>query len=362
MDYNAVFKEKLNKLLFLEVDFEGFKKNVHLPQSLKHKCKDLYMPISSEYVAKNANNKLMINNLPIYYFIEGMLIALGADRQLSYCEDYIVILNNISESEECGKSLVANRIKEEKYTDAYLLVKGLFLFTGNEEYYNKLLLIGEKLTEDDKGFKDFLLADIEEGKKEFVNNPEPYLYHAILLRNEGDFAGANVQIHEYINKGGEVTKEIEQMTIDIEHIAEYDKAVEELETKPEKSIKTFLSLIDVFDKNPLLYYYLAVGYRNLQNHEKAIYYLNESLSIESGILEVVNELGINYACLGKYEEALKYFRKAFEASRDVEICTNIVMCYMNLGDLEQAKLHLEIAKKLKPDDEIVKQLEEMLKK
>ena len=132
-----------------------------------------------------------------------------------------------------------------------------------------------------------------------------------------------------------------------------------LDEKPEKAIGTLLGLLDHFEKNPLLYYYIAIGYRKLENYEKAIYYLNESLSIESGILEVVNELGINYACLGDYDEAIKFFKKGFEASRDVEICTNIIMCYLNLGDEENAKLHLDIAKKLNPDDEIVQKIERM---
>ena len=66
--------------------------------------------------------------------------------------------------------------------------------------------------------------------------------------------------------------------------------------------------------------------------------------------------------LGEYEEAIKYFKKAFEASRDVEICTNIIMCYLNLKDIENAKLHLDIAKKLNPEDEIVKQLDTMINK
>ena len=38
------------------------------------------------------------------------------------------------------------------------------------------------------------------------------------------------------------------------------------------------------------------------------------------------------------------------------------MCYMNLNNLEEAKLHLDIAKKLDPEDEIVKDLEKMLNK
>ena len=135
-----------------------------------------------------------------------------------------------------------------------------------------------------------------------------------------------------------------------------------MDESPEKSIGLLLSLVDVFDSNPLLYYYLGVAYRKLDNFEKAIYYLNESLNIESGILEVINELGVNYACLGDFETAIKYFKKGFEASKDVEICTNIVMCYLNLGDKENAKLHLDIAKKLNSEDEVVVELDRILAK
>lgn len=362
MDYKAVFKEKLGKLLFLELNWDGFKKSVGIPEGVSLKTKDLYMPISSSYVASHANDTYKISNLPIYYFIEGMLLSLGADENLSYCEDYIIIFNNLKDSEECGKALVANKIKSDELIDAYLLLKGLYLATGNEEYYKRLLLVGEAQREKDSAFSEIILVDIEEGKREFIDLPDPYLYKAIILKSKGDFKGAKVEINEYVNKGGEVASEIKTIINDIDNVSSYEKAIELLDESPEKSIGLLLSLVDVFDSNPLLYYYLGVAYRKLDNFEKAIYYLNESLNIESGILEVINELGVNYACLGDFETAIKYFKKGFEASKDVEICTNIVMCYLNLGDKENAKLHLDIAKKLNPEDEVVVDLDRMLAK
>ena len=362
MDYKAVFKEKLGKLLFLELNWDGFKKSVGIPEGVSLKTKDLYMPISSSYVASHANDTYKISNLPIYYFIEGMLLSLGADENLSYCEDYIIIFNNLKDSEECGKALVANKIKSDELIDAYLLLKGLYLATGNEEYYKRLLLVGEAQREKDSAFSEIILIDIEEGKSEFIDLPDPYLYKAIILKSKGDFKGAKVEIKKYLNKGGGVTFEIKTIINDIDNVSSYEKAIELLDESPEKSIGLLLSLVDVFDSNPLLYYYLGVAYRKLDNYEKAIYYLNESLNIESGILEVVNELGVNYACLGDFETAIKYFKKGFEASKDVEICTNIVMCYLNLGDKENAKLHLDIAKKLNPEDEVVVDLDRILAK
>ncbi|MBM7835886.1 tetratricopeptide repeat protein [Clostridium sardiniense] len=362
MDYKALFKEKLSKLLFLEIDQEGFKKSINIPEYISFKNKELFIPISSEYITSNIQDKIKIENLPIYYFIEGMLLTLGADKDISYSEDYKLLLMQIPESEECGKSLVAKRVREDRLEDAYLILKGLIQVDENEEYMKKLLLIGISIREKDSGFEEVLLEDIDEAKKLFNKMKEPYLYKGIILKDKTDYQGAKVEINEYLRRGGEQTPEIEMLMNDIENVTTYEKAVKLMEEEPEKAIGLFLSLLDKFQENPLIYYYLGVSYRKVGQFEKAIYYLLESLRIESGILEVVNELGLNYACIGNYEEAIKYFKKAFEASREVEICTNIIMCYLNSGNLEDAKLHLRIAKELNKDDEIVQKIEKLINK
>ena len=220
--------------------------------------------------------------------------------------------------------------------------------------------MGETIREKDSSFAEILLEDIDECKEKFEKSPEPYLYNALILKDKGDYKGAEVEINEYINKGGNKSKEIEQIINDIQNVSGFEKAVEALKEDPRKAIELLLPLSEEFNTNPLIYYYLGVGYRKLENYETAIHYLKESIKIESGSLEAVNELGLNYASIGEFEEALKYFRKAFEASKEVDICTNIVMCYINLGDKEQARLNLEIAKKLAPEDEIVIEIDQML--
>ena len=226
----------------------------------------------------------------------------------------------------------------------------------------KLLLVGENLREKDSAFKDILLQDIEYCEENSLKVPEAYLYKTLILKDDGDFKGANVAINEYLNNGGKKTEEVSILIDDITNISNYEIAIEHLKDDPVKTVKLLLELLEKFENNPLVYYYLGVAYRKLENYEKAIYYLNESLGRESGIYEVVVELGINYACINDFESAIKYFKKAFEVTKEVEICTNIVMCYMNLNNLEEAKLHLDIAKKLDPEDEIVKDLEKMLNK
>ena len=362
MDYKVKIKEKLGKLLFLEMNKDGFKENIGIPSYVTFKNNDLYLPISSEYISSNINNEIKIKNLPIYYFIEGMFIAIGSDENLRFNDDYELILDYIKDTEICIKSLISKRIDEKRYLDAYLLLKGYYTYSKDLEVMKKILLVGEAIREEEKGFKDILLEDIDYCISNKLKIAEAYLYKAIILKDDGDFKGAKVLINEYFNNGGKVTKEVEIINNDINNISDYENAIELLEENPAKSIEILLRLGEEFKENPLIYYYLGIAFRKLENYHKAIYYLKESIKRESGILEVIVELGLNYACIGEFEEAIKYFKKAFEASRDVEICTNIIMCYLNINDLENAKLHLEIAKNLNPEDEIVKQLDAMINK
>ncbi|MGL4774176.1 MAG: tetratricopeptide repeat protein [Clostridium sp.] len=361
MNYEVLFKEKLSKMLFLEIEKEGFLKSIGANKEITLENKDLYIPISSAYIASNMGEEIKIKNLPIYYFVEGMLISLGIDNNLRFSNDYKKILSEINDVEGCARGLVANKVKASDLTEAYIILKGLCEFKENKEYIEKLLLVGNVIREEEKSFNEMFLKDIEEILSLNPGIQDGYLYKSLILQDKNDFEGAKVAINEYINKGGEVTKEIQNIINNINNVTTYEKGIEMLENSPEKALGLFLSLLDNFDENPLIYYYIAIAYRRLENYEKAIYYLRESIERESGILEVVVELGLNYACIGMYEEAITYFKKAFEASRDVEICTNIVMCYLNLGNDVDAKKHLEIAKKLNSEDEIVKQLDNMMK-
>ena len=97
MDYRSQIKEKMGKLLFLEMNIEGFKESINIPKYVKFKNKDLYLPISTEYISSNIENEIKIKNLPIYYFIEGMFITFGCDENLRFNDDYELILDYIKD-------------------------------------------------------------------------------------------------------------------------------------------------------------------------------------------------------------------------------------------------------------------------
>jgi Flp pilus assembly protein TadD len=62
----------------------------------------------------------------------------------------------------------------------------------------------------------------------------------------------------------------------------------------------------------MIYYY------ELDNHEKAIEYLNKALEIKSNIIEAWNCLGIIYDDLGEVKKARRHFRRADELQKKTE--------------------------------------------
>lgn len=351
MDVKSRFADKLSEILFLEVKKEKIKRifNTEI-------LEDIYLPVKSSNIVDNVKSQKDMDQIPLSFFIEGMVYILGADENFRFNNEYKTMLLNIKDAILFTKSKIALNVKEKKYEDAYILLKGLLNIDDSVEVYDKIIIMAEELRNKDKSYKEEELEIIEKAKVK-EGYPLPYFYEAIIRREEGDFQKALFCINNYIAKGGEQTVEVTELKESLKLVIDYEMGKEILFEQPKEALKLLLPLLQDFGNDATLYYYIAVAYRILENFEKAIYYLNEALSIDSNIVEVVNELGINYASLGNFENAIAYLRKAFEVTKSVEICTNLIMCYLNSGDVESARKHLDIAKKLDPKDEIVVQLE-----
>lgn len=361
MNYNSYMKEKLSKLLFIEIDIKKLLALIN-SEEVTLENKDIFFPIKFDKVSENVQGKSGVGDLSLSWIVEGMFLTLGVDSNFKYNKDYLKILKIIEESEKIIKAIIAENVKKKEYLEAFCLLKGLVTLNNSEEYYEKLLSIGEKLTELDKDFAQQQITVVELAKKDFLNSPIAYYYEALVLYSLEKNSEAYVALNEYVNKGGEKTSQVTSLLNVLKEDIDYKKGMELLDEEPKEALKKLLPILENNSDDAILNFYIGLAYRKLENYEKAIFYLNESISLDSSIVEVINEMGINYACLGDYQNAIKYLRKAFEATRDVEVCTNIVISYMNMGDLDNAKLHLEIAEKINKDDEIVKQLKEVLNK
>lgn len=369
MELKTYFISKLSQMLFLDIKKERIEAlfNVTVNEAV-------YLPVRACRMIQKAEEQ-QVEQIPMVFFIEGMFYVIGADESFKYTPLYKKILRQNPDFMQFIKGTIFKEIQKGNYEegnsesenskdsnieDAYLMLKGLLAIEETKDNYEKLFMLVDSLRVNNKMYETEELDMIQKAKK-IDGFATPYIYEVMIKKEKGEVKEALKAMEQYFEYGGKATEELKGLEEVLRNGANYQEGKELIYEAPEKALKMLLPLLEVFEEEAPLYFYIGVAYRVLNNYEKAIYYLNEALRIDSALVEVVNELGINYASLGDYKTAVAYLRKAFEATKAVEICTNIVMCYLNLGEVEQAKLHLEIAKKLAPEDEIVNELEILIK-
>jgi len=356
MEMKSYLAEKLSKMLFLEIKkekiFEIFKVDVD---------KNIYVPLKSKSLVDEIKQGEDLDNIPIIFFVEGMFSVLGADEEFKFNNEYKNMINNIPKSEDYIKGRIFEEVKRENYEEAYILLRGLLTLEESKDIYDKLILILENLRQKDKMYKEEELNIIEKAKK-IEDYEKPYLYESIIKKEDNDFKAAWYALDKYISIGGEQTTEIIEYKNSLKDILNFEEGKNLIGKDPKEALTKLIPIMNKLEDNPTVYYYVAVAYRMLENYDKAIYYLHKALEIDNGLIDAVNELAINYAALENYDIAIKYLRKAFEVEKSIEICTNLIMCYLNKGDLEQVQNHIDIAKKIDPEDEVLKEIESYLLK
>jgi len=352
MDINTYFSEKLAAILFLEI-----KKSSKINEFVI--LDDIYFPVRTNELIQKVKKKEDFDNIPVNLFIEGMFYVLGADEHFKYTKEYKDIINAIPNSNGFIKGVIFKEIQKENYEEAYIMLKGLLTIEENSENYDKIFLLVDKLRATNIMFMEEELKLIEKAKKISCYS-NPYLYEALVFNSENKHELALIALSNYAINGGEQTSDVLELKNTLETITSFQKGKELVPGNPKAALQIFIPLMEQLGDSPDVYYHSAVAYRLLQNYEKAIYYLNEAAAIDKNLIEVVIEFGINYALLENYELAIQYFRNAFEVTKSIEICTNLVMCYINTKNYDAARIHLDMAKKIDAKDEIVMELEKLL--
>lgn len=335
MDLKSHFSDKLDKFIFLKI-----------------KSEEAYLPVESSSIIDKIKAEGGLEKIPFAYFLQGMFFMLGIDDNFKYADDYKKIIAKTKGSIEYIKGEIAEKIKEEKYEEGYVLLKGLSKIEKSHDVYSKMILLLETIRSNEPAFKEEEIAIVNEAK-DIEGCFEAYYYDAVLKEEKRDYRGALESIKKYIELSNDNSKEIIEFKDSLAKSADYEEAKEILFDNPKKALKLLVPLKDEFPDDAALLYYVGVCFRVLGNFEKSIYYLKQALELDNNLVQAANELGISYASLGEFETAEAYFRKAFEVTKSAEICTNLVMCYLNMGKRKDAELHLKIAEKLAPDDEIV---------
>lgn len=346
-------KERLNGLLYLEFDRQKASE-IFYADFLTQSDEELYVPINPDFLVRKITSNEVPRDLPIAEFIIGMAFALALDPDFRFAPEYRAMLKGYGASELILKKKIAGLYEEGRRSDAYILLKGLYEFSGDEETENILLSTGEELALQDPAWLDEAL-EVAHGAVE-NGNRNGHLILGSLLGARGDEAGALASLRRYVDAGGEKTEALLERLEELERNTLAEDAYSRIYEDPTASLAALLELYPLEQTNPRLIYSIAVCYRLLGNHEKAIFYLEEAQSLDPGYFDVLNELGLNYALIDDYATARDYFRTVFETTREFEPMTNLIISLFQTGETREATELYRQAMTLKPEDEILAEI------
>lgn len=104
-----------------------------------------------------------------------------------------------------------------------------------------------------------------------------------------------------------------------------------------KCLSTTLKLIKIYPTEPFLFNLSGVVNASMRNYEKAIQSYKKALLLNSGYIEVYNNIGVAYKEWGKSDIALKYLKEA------IRLNPSYSEAYNNLGNAQKDLSQLDEA-------------------
>lgn len=349
-----LLNERLKNLLFLELNKEKASEIFNLKEAINYD-EDIFIPVNSQFLVKNIEDSEAIRNIPVIEFIKGMSYAIGADESFRYAPLYIKMLQGYNNSKNIILKLSSDLYKDDKKIDSFILLNGIMLFAPSKEIEDTLLSLSEEIALVDREFTD---NAINVSKRAIENNNiNGYLFLGSLYRLKNEMDKVLFNLKQYLALGGEETIEITNEIKTLERNTAIEEAYEILKDNPSKALEILMSYYNEEKNNPRLLLNIAVANRLLKNYEKAIMYLEEAMAIDPEYLDIINELGLNYAMINDFETSIKYFKPVYEATKELAPLTNLIIALFNVGRIEEAKSLLNDAKHMDPDDEIISIIE-----
>jgi tetratricopeptide (TPR) repeat protein len=103
-----------------------------------------------------------------------------------------------------------------------------------------------------------------------------------------------------------------------------------------------------------LLFFIGVGNRMLERFEDALGYFLKVMTLNTGHIQTMNEIGICLISIGDYNEAERYFKEALRLSpENAEIICNLGIVYFNKGDDKTARDYFDRAHLIAPEDEVI---------
>lgn len=348
MSYGIYMKKEIEKTVFIETN-KDLAVNVKGNPVLK---KGEY-PILPQDIVSFAQRGL--DEISGDAIINGMIYMIACDPAFKYNKGYIEFLKSI---EGIDNYIIMNieKNKEKDLKKAVIYATTLItLFPDKRFSMNRCYLLMELYEKTNLEYvKEEILKTLEAMLRDYPDFAEPNYYLGEYYLDK-DMDKAKIYLRKCVNDPKLHDKASERLE-KIYGIENYDNAVDMVKAgNGQEALKILIPYAENNPENLDAQYYTAVAYRQIGDPYRALDYLDNLLNYGE-TLEVYSEIGLNLAALNDFESALEYFKKALKIMPDDSgVICNIGVCYLGLGQKDEAKHAFELASRINPKDEIAKE-------
>lgn len=364
MIYKNLILGKLEEVAFLELKDET---------KIKIGDEDFYgylpLPILNENLITLVKEE--IEDIPLEYFLEGMIYSISLQPDGEYNDIYLDILNSATKD---TKGYVFSRGVEKLNLEKYLESMVYFNFLVEENLVDEKVYfsLGQSmenidislLDEQEKNAYAIEIMNVYE-KVLNINKEFPLgLYKLGYLYKEfGQFIKSKLTFEKFIqvDKNDFRIQEVREVLEEINSEILKEEAVLELNSGNfDKALKKLLE-VNVEKRDDLYFYHLSLCYVNLGDFEGALDAIKKSIDIKD-LAVYHNQLAIVYQGLGNMNLAKKEIEETIDKfGPDYYLNFNLGTIQYNEGDIKSAIGNFEIAYELDSNPElgdIIEQLKE----
>lgn len=302
-----------------------------------------------------------IDNIPAVAIIKGLVYVVGANADLPHMSFYKTLLLKIDA--DIVNSILKDGIRyatEKQLPNAILYFNAAInLDSGNIDAYYNLGRAFDDLGEAEERPELRKLAKYCYEKCLEIDPNFGYAYFNLGFSqyNEDKFTEAEASWLKALEYP--MTEEMrEEVVMGLGRVR--DKAAYEkgytliLSGRVHEGLEVLSALEEDHDEWWNLLFFLGVGNRMLERYEDALGYFLKVMSLNTGHIQTMNEIGICMLSIGDYSEAERYFKEALRLSpENAELICNIGIVHYNKGDEKAAREHFDRAHRLAPEDEVV---------
>jgi len=360
LELDNILKEKTDEVVFIELKDTALQslEKFHLPVGTP-------VPFMTRDMVSKVSGK-QGSDITLPSIMEAMVHIMGIDTKFPYKEAYMTFLQSVDANFK--ERVLADALalaQAEQRLDAVVRLRAYMLFDEKnmDVLYNMARLCEELAVENEKDDNVYGL---------FMAMGRKALEACLEIDPGFALAGYHLGFH-YVNDQaygraekiwGQAMKsdalsddqKIEMINTlrNIDAKLEYEKGYKlVIEGFSDEGLEHLTPLLEDYPEWWNLMFFVGLAYRQKEMYDEALHYYKQSLNLNTGHVETVNEIGICYMTMGHFDDAERYFKEALKIHpNNHELLCNLGIVHVQRGELYDALDKIQEAIKIQPDDEI----------